>query len=222
MTMTIKARSMKIVSFGPTLALAMALQACSTQDSSSPKLAEAVEDYAAQAVVEAPASAACSESANLLGAPNFGASNRVTAPWTFRQHSAQPSFVHYIQDGVLRITQEGTEPWYIVNQTITDPRLAGATVRYRATLKLAVVTEPPAHGFEHYAGLFLAPVSRSGKAFAHSMAEHEPNKGDHDWVTVSIEKTLPDIAQGVQAGFVHQAMGTIEAKNPELVIVSCP
>ena len=104
----------------------------------------------------------------------------------------------------------------LYRQTVESMALAGATVRYQAELKGDAPGEPKLHGFDHIAGLYIKP----GRERA-SLADHEPNVGQWDWQLVTIEEKIPEGVTSVRVGFLHQAGGTLWARNPSLVIVSC-
>ena len=99
----------------------------------------------------------------------------------------------------------------------TNSDLTGTWV-FSAELKGQVETEPVLHGFEHVAGLFLQPATSPMSA---KMAAHEPNQGVWDWQRIEVTAPVLPGSKVVQAGFVHQAGGSLWARNPSLVLMEC-
>ena len=141
--------------------------------------------------------------------------------WAYSQHSGDRSFSVTSAQGELVITRTGVEPWMLLKQQValpeTNPDLIGTWV-FSAELKGQVETEPVLHGFEHVAGLFLQPATSPMSA---KMAEHEPNQGVWDWQRFEVSTAVLPGSKFVQAGFVHQAGGSLWARNPSLVLMEC-
>ena len=168
------------------------------------------------------ASSACIESNNLLQGTDFKILEDRSFPWLQRQHARQSYEASVDDSGVLSITQKGNEPWFIYYQRVEDPRLAGNIIRYSADLQGQVNVEPKFHGFPHLAGLYYVPAKGTKRLSSYSkVAEHTPNGGNWDWQRFTVEYRVPVTASVVEVGFVHQARGTIMARNPELVVVEC-
>lgn len=160
---------------------------------------------------------ACNTSENLLVDTLFTRTGEFARAWREAQHTGEPSFSTEVTDGVLEIRRIATQPWMLFRQTVTDPRLSGAQVRYSAELKGDLPDEPILHGFDHVGGLYL----KIGRGAA-LLAEHQPNHDQWDWQTFSYEVGIPEGETSLRAGFVHQSSGTLWAKNPSLVILDCP
>jgi len=165
---------------------------------------------------------ACAPSDNMLINPDFALydAEQQKMIWQQVQH-ARKSFELTVTDGVAHIEQIANEPWYILRQTVQDPRLPGATVRFSVDTRANLIAEPPVHGWEHKGGIYYA-AARGKRSYASSAAEQTPNVGEWDWQEMSATWTVPEDATGVIVGIYHQADGWIEAKNPSLTIVSCP
>ena len=187
------------------LSLAASLAACGTspsQDAADTNSAAAASD--------------CRSSDNLLRDPLFTNNPEYGRGWRMSQHTGDLSFEVTVDDGLLQMKRIDKEPWMLYRQTVESAALAGATVHYSAELKGDAPGEPMLHGFDHIAGLYV----KAGREPAR-LADHEPNVGQWDWQLVTMEEKIPAGVTSVRVGFVHQAGGTLWARNPSLVIVSC-
>ena len=160
-------------------------------------------------------SADCETSENLLADPEF-LTVGVSRVWRYAQHTGERSFSLEVEEGELAITRIATQPWMLLKHQVADAAFSGANIRFSAELKGELPTDPPLHGFEHKAGLYI----KLGRARA-ELAPHEYNKETFDWQTVSLERSVPQGVTKLEVGFVHQAGGTLWARSPELVIVTC-
>ena len=158
----------------------------------------------------------CEATENLLADTSFKQQGDFGTTWRMVQHIGEPSFAIEAVSGELQIRRIGTQPWMLFHQTVKDPRLSGATIRYAAELKGDLPVDPPLHGFDHIGGLFLKLGKERG-----TLAEHDPNAGQWDWRSFSIEKRIPEGVTSVQAGLVHQAGGSLWVRSPSLVILDC-
>ena len=164
----------------------------------------------------ASAGGGCRSSDNLLRDPAFTNNSAYGLAWRMAQHTGDKSFEVTADDGLLKMERIDREPWMLYRQTVESMALAGATVRYQAELKGDAPGEPKLHGFDHIAGLYIKPGRERAR-----LADHEPNVGQWDWQLVTIEEKIPEGVTSVRVGFLHQAGGTLWARNPSLVIVSC-
>ena len=174
-------------------------------------------DLAPTALEQSGASEDCAVSENLL--VNTAFSETSEGVWAYSQHAGDRSFSVTSAQGELAITRTGVEPWMLLKQKVAVPEInpsLSAKWVFSAELK-EVETEPVLHGFEHVAGLFLQPAASPMSA---KMAEHEPNQGVWDWRASSVGCRVTRI-KFVQAGFVHQAGGSLWARNPSLVLMEC-
>ncbi|MDG2442451.1 MAG: hypothetical protein P8M13_04235 [Luminiphilus sp.] len=160
---------------------------------------------------------ACDGAPELITDPTFTTINDAGSKWRYRQHTGDQSFTIVAQEQTISFKRIGSEPWAIFRQTISDERLAGATIRYTADLQ-GDVSPDVTHGFGAKAGLFLQ-IGNHPDAF---MGDQDPSNGQWDWQTYSVTKTLPVGENSVSVGFIHQAgEGAIQARNPSLVLVDC-
>jgi hypothetical protein len=159
----------------------------------------------------------CGESANWLSDTAFTRLETNGDPWLYSQHSGERSFLLTSEAGTLTLQRISNEPWMVLDQTVASDKFAGATVRFSAQLKGDVATQPAIHGFEHMAGLYFNIGQRRDPV----MADHVPNSGEWEWQTVSVSRVIPEGEREIQVGFLHQGGGTLWARKPELVIVSC-
>ena len=160
-------------------------------------------------------SADCEESANLLADPEF-LTVGVSKVWRYAQHTGETSFSLDVEEGELAITRIATQPWMLLKHQVSEAAFSGGNIRFSAELKGDLPTDPSLHAFEHKAGLYI----KLGRARA-ELAPHEYNKETFDWQTVSLERSVPQGVTKLEVGFVHQAGGTLWARSPELVIVTC-
>ena len=170
----------------------------------------------AEAFSNATATESCRSSDNLLIDPLFTNDPALGRGWRMAQHTGDLSFGVSAHEGALKIERIGEEPWMLYRQTVQTAELSGATLRYSAELKGNAPGEPMLHGFDHVAGLYL----KAGRERAR-LADHQPNVGQWDWQAVTVEEQIPAGVSSVRVGFVHQAGGTLWARNPSLVIVDC-
>lgn len=176
-------------------------------------------ELAPASVAQSPSSARCVVSQNLLADAGF--SDISGGVWAYTQHAGDRSFSVMSEQGQLTIIRTGVEPWMLLKQKIArpaiNPDLIGKWI-FSAELKGQVETEPVLHGFEHVAGLFLQPAMSPMSA---KVAEHDPNQGVWDWQRVEVSAPVLSSSGVVQAGFVHQAGGSLWARNPSLVLMEC-
>lgn len=160
-------------------------------------------------------SADCETSDNLLADPEF-LTVGVSKVWRYAQHTGETSFSLEVEEGELAITRIATQPWMLLKHQVSEAAFSGASIRFSAELKGDLPTNPSLHAFEHKAGLYI----KLGRARA-ELAPHDNNKETFDWQTVSLERSVPQGVTMLEVGFVHQAGGTLWARAPELVIVTC-
>ena len=177
------------------------------------------DDAESTAVDRSATKADCMVSQNLLVDLRFVELNE--SVWAYTQHSGDRSFSVSSEQGDLAITRTGVEPWMLLKQKVavpeSNPDLIGTWV-FSAELKGQVETEPVLHAFEHVAGLFLQPAASPMSA---KMADHAPNQGVWDWQRIEVTAPVLPGSKVVQAGFVHQAGGSLWARNPSLVLMEC-
>lgn len=168
--------------------------------------------------------AQCAGGENLLANPDFGASSTAAglSPWRGSQHAGETSFRTSADNGVVTIEKIATQPWYRLAQVPQARALRGESLVFRAEIKLALDTENVTHNFTHGGGLQVLvwgdpdPVMGGDRLMFDSTLEHEPRLGTTDWVQVSIPFTVSSTATRMSVGFVHQANGSMQVRNPEL------
>ena len=157
----------------------------------------------------------CIESDNLLVDMDFTFSRETEQRWQLSQHTGPRSFQLTPVDGVVRIERIGDEPWMLLQQTVKDERLKGATLVYRIEMKGEGLEGH--FGFEPKAGVYTR-IGTGGRA---KLAPQSPNLGDWEWQTFEERIPLPSAVDRVQVGLVHQTGGVLLARNPSLVIERC-
>ena len=194
--------------------------------SCAPSTSNGIDGGSSEGVDEAPASVAqsvssapCVVSRNLLADAEF--SDISGGVWAYTQHAGDRSFSVTSEQEELTITRTGVQPWMLLKQKVARPAINPDLISkwvFSAELKGQIETEPPLHGFEHVAGLFLQPALSPMSA---KVAEHDPNQGVWDWQRVEVSAPVFSGSDVVQAGFVHQAGGSLWARNPSLVLMEC-
>ncbi|MCR9185129.1 MAG: hypothetical protein NXH81_07025 [Halieaceae bacterium] len=172
----------------------------------------------------APAVSACDMSENLLGNPGFASEGESGSrrPWSGSQHAGEPSFTTQVDDGVLTIEKIATQPWFKFSQAPRARPLRGEQLLFQAELKLALDTHEVIHGFKRGGGAQILiwgdpdPVMGGDRLMLESTLEHEPHLGQTDWFTVRIPVSVPATATRMNVGFVHQANGVMQVRNPGL------
>ncbi|MEP5569398.1 MAG: hypothetical protein ABJN62_16270 [Halioglobus sp.] len=154
---------------------------------------------------------------NLLKDPSF---STVSAPrpqrrWFASEHAAGQSFEYEVKQGELEIRKTGTEPWFIMSQSIPRKDIPAKFAVFSAEIKLAMQPAAVKHNFKMGGGLTVT-VKANGKPLVRSILEHEPHIGNTDWQRVAVKVELPKKADSVRVAFLHQADGTLWVRNPEL------
>ncbi len=140
---------------------------------------------------------------------------RAERKWHISEHAAGKSFDFSVANGEMSIEKTGIEPWTVITQSVDSKPLAGKVVEFSAELKMDLRTAEPEHGFTQGAGLtFLA--REGNKPVVRSTLDHDPRMGQHDWHQARLVFKLPRKLSYLQVGFIHQASGTIEIRNPSL------
>lgn len=142
--------------------------------------------------------------------------DRPSGVWRVRQHATAGSFEMLADKGVLSVRKIGPEPWTLINQSVSQPGLGGATIVYSADLKLDLTDPDPPHGFEYGGGLHVEAVNANRRTIFRSVMEHEPRFGSSDWRRVRVTLRLPESTRQLRVGVIHQAGGTLMIRNPML------
>ena len=173
---------------------------------------------------EAPANCA-PRSGNLIQDTSFTTlfSHRSQRLWHTSEHAAGGTFEPGVENGVLSIRKIGDEPWFTVTQSPDAESLAGKKLAFSAEIRLDLHEPEKPHAFGYGGGLTVL-ARRGGKVVVRSTLEHEPHFGTHDWQTVKVVFPLPKNTTYLRVGFVHQAGGVIQVRNPALHVVdtACP
>ncbi len=139
--------------------------------------------------------------------------------WSSTQHAGTRAYRVTAEDGILTIGKFDEQAWFYIAQKVQIPDRVGQQLRFSAEIKLDM-TEDPGHAFRQGGGLSLAIRGGSGagsnKVLLSSLLDHEPRLGKTDWAPVAVTVVVPPGAKTVTAGFLHQANGTLEVRNPGL------
>ena len=90
---------------------------------------------------------------------------------------------------------------------------------FSAELKLDLKVPDDRHGFGYGGGLSLL-AKKNNRVVLSSSLEHEPHMGVHDWQSVRIVADLPEGISYLRVGFLHQAGGSFQVRNPALYAVA--
>lgn len=168
--------------------------------------------------------AQCLQGENLLANLDFGSSDPAAGlrPWSSGQHAGEKSFSTSVDNGVLTIEKIGTQPWFRFSQAPQARSLQGASLVFRSEIRLALDTDGPGHGFDPGGGLQVLvwgdpdPVTGGDRLVFDSTMAHEPRLGTTDWMEVTVAFTVPPTATRMRVGFVQQANGNMQVRNPGL------
>ena len=160
-------------------------------------------------------------SGNLLQDPGFSSleEGRRSRIWRYSQHAGDQSFAHSAANGILSIEKIGREPWGLVTQSVDTDALKGKRVEYSAELKLELTEPEHEHAFPYGGGLSLL-AKKNNRVVLSSSLDHEPHMGTQDWQSVRIVADLPKAASYLRLGFLHQAGGRFQVRNPALRTVA--
>lgn len=139
--------------------------------------------------------------------------------WVSSQHAGEKSFELEFDNGELSIIKIGTQPWFYFRQVVPAQELAGKKLALNTELKLDM---PESRRANFGGGVKI--VARSGslqgrKLLLRSTLDHQPHNGKTDWYPVQVVIELPAKTDTVEIGFVHQADGTVQVRNPSLQLV---
>ena len=168
----------------------------------------------------------CDSKKNLLKNPQFLYSKDRSFPnhWGASQHAGEPSFAIKIDSGALKVTKIGTQPWFLLIQKMSAVDWVGKKIRYTADIKLSLNANDLSHKFEPGGGLFLrvyGDMNPMGddRLLLNSGRDHKPKLGITDWMPTAIEYILPEKANRLVVGLMHQANGSISIRNPSLSVI---
>jgi hypothetical protein len=161
---------------------------------------------------------------NLLQDPMFIQRNPtgVFQYWASSQHAGEPSFELEFDSGELTINKTGTQPWFYFRQNIAVEQLVGKKLALTAELKLDMEPQQRRQGFVVGGGIKMVARSSSlqgRKLLLRSVLDHEPHAGKTDWYPVQVVIELPKGSSTLDVGFLHQADGTLQVRNPSLQLV---
>lgn len=171
-------------------------------------------------------SGSCSAtSENLLRDSSFDTlfAHHRESQWQASEHAAGQTYEPSVSNGTLSIRKIGKEPWFLIAQSPDAKALAGKTLSFSAELKLDLKVPRHPHGFGYGGGLSIM-AKRGGKLTVSSAFEHEPHMGVHDWQPVEVIFKLPKNSTYLRLGFLQQAGGSMQVRNPALRTVApgCP
>ena len=139
--------------------------------------------------------------------------------WHYSQHAGDESFQYSAGNGVLFFERVGSESWGLLAQRVEHGELEGKRVAFSAELKLDLKVPDDRHGFGYGGGLSLL-AKKNNRVVLSSSLEHEPHMGVHDWQSVRIVADLPEGISYLRVGFLHQAGGSFQVRNPALYAVA--
>ena len=101
----------------------------------------------------------------------------------------------------------------ILTQSLDPRSLAGKVIEFSADIRFELGTPKQAHGLKTGGGLLLT-ARKNGRVVLNSIFDHEPNMGVHDWQSIRIVVEIPEEIDYLEVGFMHQAGGLIQVRNP--------
>lgn len=139
--------------------------------------------------------------------------------WVGSQHAGEKSYDVESGDGGLTIIKTGTQPWYYLRQNLAAKEIAGKKLALTVELKLNLQQSRRAT-----VGGGVKIVARSSglqgrKLLLRSTFDHQPRNGKTDWFPVQVVVQLPGETDTVEVGFLHQADGTLQVRNPSFQLV---
>ncbi len=136
--------------------------------------------------------------------------------WTSGQHAGEASYETELKDGELTIRKTGTEPWFVYRQRIESKELGAKKIAFTAELKLDLQLPEHPGAFPVGGGLQLIARAPGRKILRASTLQHEPRMGSTDWQQIQVVIQLPAKTAMVDVGFLLQADGTLQVRNPSL------
>lgn len=142
------------------------------------------------------------------------AANRRSKFWVSAQHAGERSFTTRIQEGVLTVTKTGSQPWFVIRQTLQTPNLSGQKMVFSADVKLDLQPPQLIHGLGDGGWLRVTARSANKKVLMQSALDQEPHIGKTDWERVQVLVELPSDTMQIDLSFLHQADGVMSIRNP--------
>jgi hypothetical protein len=142
--------------------------------------------------------------------------------WVGTQHAGEPSFELEFDSGELTINKTGTQPWFYFRQNVAVEELVGKKLALTVELKLDLKQPKRSQGLTAGGGIKMVVRSSSlqgRKLLLRSTLDHEPHAGKTDWYPVQVVIKLPKRSSTLDVGFLHQADGTLQVRNPSLQLV---
>ena len=139
--------------------------------------------------------------------------------WVALQHAGEKSAEIAIENGVLTIARTESQSWYFFKQKVRSDDFRGATIAFEADIKLDLLPREKGGIPDYGAGLSVAAYNGNGRLLRNSSLEHEPHRGRSDWVPVQVVLELPVFTRVLNVGFMHQANGVLQVRNPSLRLV---
>ena len=142
--------------------------------------------------------------------------------WVGTQHAGEPSFELEFDSGELTINKTGTQPWFYFRQNVAVEQFVGKKLALTAELKLDMQQQQSQQGLIVGGGIKMVARSSSlqgRKLLLRSTLDHEPHIGKTDWDPVQVVIELPKGSSTLDVGFLHQADGTLQVRNPSLQLV---
>lgn len=133
--------------------------------------------------------------------------------WITIQHAGEPSFEFTPVNGELTIRKIGTQPWGVFRQQLRNVELGGERMAFTAELKFDLNTVD-SRAYNAGGGLTLTARSGRNRIVRQSTFNHEPRLGHTQWVPVQVIVDIPGNTQNIELGFMHQAEGTFQVRNP--------
>ena len=133
--------------------------------------------------------------------------------WVGLQHAGETSFEFAFEDGEFSMKKIGTQPWGILRQKLRNSDLGGSRMAFEAEIKLDLTGEG-VRTFPVGGGLELTARSGRNRILLHSSLNHKPRLGKTEWQKVRVVVDIPEKTKVIDLGFLHQASGLMQIRNP--------
>lgn len=153
--------------------------------------------------------------------------------WLINQHAGDKTYIVETKpDGVLEINNFGKQYWMSLIQRFPAEQLVGQEIEFSVEIKLNLDPSDWLATLEPGGGLNIVvrgtePGGHNRKALLYrSVMPNEPRHGQVDWHRISHQFTIPEGANLLELGFLHQAHGEMWLRDPQVKLVNpqlnCP
>ena len=140
--------------------------------------------------------------------------------WTGIRHAGEKSFEMTIDGEELTIQKFGSQPWFLLRQSIEAQQLAGKKVAYTAEIRLDMHSPTAYTPLKMGGGLHLTVKSKSSnKVLLRSTLDHDPHNGKSGWQKIQVVVRLPKKTGAIELGVLHQGDGELSIRRPSFSLI---